>query len=388
MNKRKICIIMHNDLMDYPPMISLIDIMKELGEDIIYIGHYTDSPTTRRFEELGVKLIKLGCIRSNSDWTNLKIYKQYKKALSEQLKSLNLTSSDIIWYVYSQTSNFIHDILSRYRYVIHYFEYAPQNDSWKFRLLYPSYNQLEFVRKAIGIVHCEYNRGQIYRAINGLDKSPFILPNKPYVKEHSMDESGMPDDIKKLIMDVKHKVQGKKVILYQGFFASVERRLEEFCQAINQMPSDYVMIAMGKGPNNYYDVLKKKYQSDKILFIPFIIPPFHLYVTEMASIGVMSYSPHQKTHADVVNALYCAPNKIFEYGKYGKPMIANDVPALKYIFKEYHCGEVVDYPITPNAISTILEKLFSNYDMYSKGALEYYQSVDLIKIVKGILASI
>ena len=56
---------MHNDLMDYPPMISLIDIMKELGEDIIYIGHYTDSPTTRRFEELGVKLIKLGCIRSN-----------------------------------------------------------------------------------------------------------------------------------------------------------------------------------------------------------------------------------------------------------------------------------------------------------------------------------
>ena len=59
MNKRKICIIMHNDLMDYPPMISLIDIMKELGEDIIYIGHYTDSPTTRRFEELGVKLIKI-----------------------------------------------------------------------------------------------------------------------------------------------------------------------------------------------------------------------------------------------------------------------------------------------------------------------------------------
>lgn len=52
------------------------------------------------------------------------------------------------------------------------------------------------MRKAIGIVHCEYNRGQIYRAINGLDKSPFILPNKPYVKEHSMDESGMPDDIK------------------------------------------------------------------------------------------------------------------------------------------------------------------------------------------------
>ena len=39
--------------------------------------------------------------------------------------------------------------------------------------------------------------GRFIGAINGLDKSPFILPNKPYVKEHSMDESGMPDDIKK-----------------------------------------------------------------------------------------------------------------------------------------------------------------------------------------------
>ena len=68
MNKRKICIIMHNDLMDYPPMISLIDIMKELGEDIIYIGHYTDSPTTRRFEELGeINKIRLYKIKFRLD---------------------------------------------------------------------------------------------------------------------------------------------------------------------------------------------------------------------------------------------------------------------------------------------------------------------------------
>lgn len=71
-------------------------------------------------------------------------------------------------------------------------------------------------------------------------------------------------------MDVKHKVQGKKVILYQGFFASVERRLEEFCQAINQMPSDYVMIAMGKGPNNYYDVLKRNINLIKFFLYPLL----------------------------------------------------------------------------------------------------------------------
>lgn len=385
MAKRRICIIMHNDLMDYPPMISLIDIMKELNEDVIYVGHYTESPTTKRFVDMGVKLIKLGCLRTKSDIKNLKLYRDYRKSLARQLKLLNLTNDDIIWYVYSQTANFIHDILAAYRYIIHYFEYTVLNHSWKFRLLYPSYNQAEFAKKALGVIQCEYDRAQIFRALNGLEKSPFVLPNKPYVKEHSMDESQMPKEIKSLIHDVKLKIQGKKVILYQGFFASVERRLEEFCQAVNMMPSDYVMIAMGKGPNDYYDVLKRKYESNKIIFIPFIIPPFHLYITEMASIGVMSYSPHQKTHAGVVNALYCAPNKIFEYGKYGKPMIANNVPALKYIFSEYHCGEIVDYPITPNAIREVIEKLFADYASYSKGAIKYYESVDLVDIIRRIL---
>ena len=379
---------MHNDLMDYPPMISLIDIMKELGEDIVYIGHYTESPTTQRFEQMGIKLIKLGCIRTDSDIDNLKIYNRYRQHLSMELDNLKLSQTDTIWYVYSQTANFVHNIISRYRYVIHFFEYTAIQNSWKFRLLYPSFNQAKFIKNAVGIIHCEDTRGQIFRALYGLDNSPYIIPNKPYVKNQLMSESKMPEDVRELIGDVQKKIKGKKVILYQGFFASVERRLEEFCQAVNMMPSEYVMIAMGKGPRGYFDNLKMRYESEKIIFIPFILPPYHLHVTEMASIGVMSYSPHKKTHAGIINALFCAPNKIFEYGKYGKPMIANNVPALKNIFEKYHCGEIVDYPITPEAIVGALEKLFADYDTYSKGSLSYYESVDLFSIVKNILAKI
>ena len=386
--RRRIIIIMHNDLMDYPPMISLIDVLHDLGENVTYIGDYTESPTTKRFEVNGIKLYKLSCYRRGSFFQKYKTYKHYRNKLGKLLDNLQIKNEDIVWYVYSESANFIHDILNKYRYVIHYYEYTKQTYSWKYRLLYPSYNQTEFAKRAIGVVHCEYNRAQIFRAMNGLEVSPFVLPNKPYIKDSSMNEAHMPEDIRVLIDSVRQKVKGKKVILYQGYFESKERKLEEFCQAVNMMPDEYVMIAMGKGPDDSYNQLKKKYESDKILFIPFIIPPFHLYITQLASVGVLTYSPNALTHEGVVNVLYCAPNKIFEYGRYSKPMISNNIPGLNYIFDEYHCGEVIDYPITPEAIVDVLNKIFSNYEGYVEGAKMYYDSVNTVEIVKNILLKI
>ena len=60
----------------------------------------------------------------------------------------------------------------------------------------------------------------------------------------------------------------------------------------------------------------------------------------MASIGVLSYFPRSGSIGRTLNPLYCAPNKIFEYSKYGIPMISNDVPALRYSYMEFHCATV------------------------------------------------
>lgn len=386
-NSRRIFIIMHNNLMDYPPMISLIDILHDLGENVTYIGDYTDSPTTHRFEATGIKLYSLSCYRSGGIIKKFRTFTGYKKKLQSLLESLHITKSDLVWYVYSESANFVYDILEKYNYIIHYYEYTKQKYSWKYRLMSPGYNQKELAKNAVGIIHCEYNRAQIYRAMNGLERSPFILPNKPYIKDGTM-EDNIPEDIKKITDDVRQKTEGKKVILYQGYFESKERKLEEFCQAVANMPSEFVMIAMGKGPDDSYNQLKNKYESDRCLFIPFIIPPYHLFITQMASVGVLTYSPNVLTHEGVVNSLYCAPNKIFEYGRYSKPMISNNVPGLKYIFEEFHCGEVIEYPITPTNIVKVLNKIFNNYDDYVDGARNYYDSVDLKEIVSNILSEV
>ena len=247
MSEKRIIIIMHNDLMHYPPMISLIDILTELGEHVTYIGDYTESPTTRRFVSSGVNLIKLGYKRTGSQFNRLRAQFIYKKELKKILKNLAVNQLDLLWYVYSDSATFLHDLLSRYRYIVHYYEFDRLEYSWKFKLLYPSFDQSTLVQKAAGVVHCEYNRAQIFKGMTGLKKCPFVLPNKPYIKEGVLDEPNMPQNIKLLIDEIKQKTEGKKVILYQGIFNSSERKLEEFCQAVNLLQDDYVLIAMGRG---------------------------------------------------------------------------------------------------------------------------------------------
>jgi glycosyltransferase involved in cell wall biosynthesis len=152
------------------------------------------------------------------------------------------------------------------------------------------------------------------------------------------------------------------------------------------MSDDYVLIAMGKGGGEY-EKLKKEYGCDRILFVPFVRPPYHLLVTEMASVCVLSYFPSSETLSHTVNPIYCAPNKIFEYAKFGKPMISNDIPGLYYPFKIYNCGRCIKYPMSAEHVKGTLQEIFDNYDELSKGAIELYYSVDIKKIVAEIVNS-
>lgn len=101
--------------------------------------------------------------------------------------------------------------------------------------------------------------------------------------------------------------------------------------------------------------------------------------------GILSYVANGCDFAGVINPLYCAPNKIFEYAKFGIPMISNDLPGLTCIFKEYKCGETIKYPLTVEKIKNIIEKVSGNYSVYSEGARAYYDSVDVVDIVRSVL---
>ncbi len=121
MSKGRIFIIMHNNLMHYPPMISLIDILCEQGENVTYIGEFSESPTTRRFTSQGVNLVQLGYKREGSQFNRLKAQIRYKISLAKVLEKYHVSDEDLLWYVYSDSATFLHKLLAQYRYLVHYY---------------------------------------------------------------------------------------------------------------------------------------------------------------------------------------------------------------------------------------------------------------------------
>lgn len=381
---KRIIIIMDHDLVNYPPMQSLLTILVELGQEVLYIGVCSDSERKCFFEKMGVEFFDTFCKVYTSPYQIIKENRRYKKKIVELLTRCRVNSKDLIIYEFSSTTAyFLSDVLMPYSYIVLFYEFVNASRSWKYDLIYRSFNMQEFLKRASGLIHCEYNRAHICKGLYSLDKLPYILPNKPYLSDESFDH--IPSEIKNQVEDIKVKIQNKKVILYQGIFNSVERRLEDFCQAIYLMPDEYVLLAMGEGTSHYFKNLKQTYESDRVIFLPFIKSPYHLLVTQLAHIGVLTYYPLDNSVAGVLNPLYCAPNKIFEYSKYGIPMVSNDIPGLTLLFKEYNCGKSITYPITPDKVAETILLLFENYQYISDGATRYYNSVDLKFLVKDIL---
>lgn len=384
--KNRIIIISEHDLVKYPPMQSLLQILFELKREVCYIGYCSDKDTQHGFEKKNVVFYDLPCSFGKNilnRWINNIKYRRKFKAI---LKSLDLQKEDLVIYVHTDTAYYIHDLLEQYRYVVLFYEFINPCRSWKYKILYSSYSLSKLLKKSVGVIHCEYNRAQITKGLYNLDKLPYILPNKPYIDESIMIKTP-PEEISEILTRIKKITEGKNIILYQGIFNSKERRLEEFCQAMNLLPDNYVLLAMGEG-NEYYECLKSKYESDRVLFIPFIRPPYHLLITQLAAIGILSYFPVDNTYAGVINPLYCAPNKIFEYSKYSIPMISNDIPGTKGIFDKFGCGRVVCDPFTPEQIKDTILEIINNYSDYSKGTLEFYNSVDIKNIISDMLEDI
>lgn len=386
----KIIIIAKDDLVRYPPTLSLINVLLKLGKKVVCIGEYSDKERKKSLEQDGVKFIPI--FLELKDKTKYRIINwcfllwrkhKYSSKLKSLLHSQEVQKDDLIWFIYSNTAGYLQKAIERNPYVIQFYEFDNYFLDGKEKWFHPWYDARRFLSSAKALIHCEYNRAMITNGLFGLKTAPVILPNKPFEKD---EQTGIivPEEISHLVEEVKKNINGRKVILYQGIFNATERRLDEFCEAIELLPKDFVFIAMGGG-GDYHDLIKKKYNSNRIYFIPFIRPPYHLLITKLAHYGILTYNPVNSSYVGVINPLYCAPNKIFEYGKFGIPMIANDVPGLKLIFEVYKCGKTISFPITPKRIAETILNMEKKYEELSKGARSYYESVDVEELVKEVL---
>ncbi len=162
----------------------------------------------------------------------------------------------------------------------------------------------------------------------------------------------------------------RKVVLYQGVFGP-DRDVAPYARAIEKMGGDFALYLMGptSTPESQEYV---RHLCDEFSCVTF------------AWAGLMPYTPTWNNRYSPFNALYCAPNKIWEYTRFGLPVIASDVPGIRLALERGDFGCVVDAG-DEATIARAIEDIDARHDEMTKNSRTYYDSVDFDALVADSL---
>ena len=371
----KITIVHVGDFLLYPPVISLIQnlMQNEIKVDVISSTEYTRIPHWMKdsdffnyiYAPFNVNAgVKAKLIRAFSD----------KKRIRNTVKE-SMRTSDLLWTTTDVTVKILGNLVLDYKHVmqlmelIQYFPHFTKIKSLAFPLD-------EYARKAHKVVVPDLDRAYIQQAWWNLPELPIILPNKPY----SLETGELSSET--LLALEKIKSEKRKVILYTGIITP-ERNIEDFAKAL-QGSKDFVLYMIGRSPigENYIEQLLHNHPN--IEYLGYHTAPAHLAFIQYAYIGLTPYVPTKSKLHPVINALYCAPNKIYEYSAFGVPMVGTNVLGLLRPFEQFGIGKCVK-DMSPASILDSIQYIDAHHNEMNENCYKFFRKDDLNKIVHDIL---
>ena len=242
------------------------------------------------------------------------------------------------------------------------------------------YDKVPFYKFLIGlsvnkfntVVVPEINRAFIFKVWFKMNKIPLILPNKPNYDNLNLKTNNTLND-QEIINAIVKFVGNRKMLLYQGLIAN-DRKFNGVVDFVKDSP-DYCLVLIGKNIG-YLEEINN--DCENVYYAGFFTPPSHLEVTKLAHICIMSYDTTS------LNKVYCAPNKMWEYTKFNKPILSQNLPGVELIFNKYLIGEVCDVNDLNNVTNSII-KIDENYLKYAENSFKFYNSINYKEEVSHIL---
>lgn len=373
----KIVLIYVGELLHCPPAMSVGAALNDMDIDIKFITFNDDTQAFKEYfrNKNNIEFCDIGKSNLNKSfiYKSLDLYFLHKKIWDYIDKFYD--SNTLIWIISNGSLKYLGNKILKYNYILHLLELNEELYYIESKHILPM--SRVYAKKAKCIIECEYNRAHITKAWWELDRIPNVLCNKPYDNYLITKKSSITSDVNNKI--TIESLRKKKIILYQGNI-SKERPLQPFYDAVKKLGKDFVLVAMTNGGNPMDLKTECQYYH-----IPFVNPPFHLEITSHAYIGILSYIPIKNSYS-ILNTLYCAPNKIWEYARFGIPMIGNDVPALKNHFDIHKDGLVIDLNNT-ESIYNAIRAIDKEYSYFSNKSLEFYSKYNFREEVNKILLS-
>lgn len=348
-----------------PPVISTLLSLSDLGFKITLITVDINEYWKNELESRNIQYIVIPDKKTRNCLGKIVEYLNFKKKVFGILQERgNDVNETILWIVGGNTVFCLGKQLNRYRFILQLQELYENIGSYKNTFK-------KVINHAEAVFVNEYNRAILYQCWYNMKKRPYVIPNKPYF----IDTNSTFDLSLYVDADSLERIKNSKVILFQGQIVSY-RDLSPYIRAAKEI-GGYQIVLLG----NEYGMMDKYRQiDDSLIYIKRIPAPQYLGITALAHICLITYDSRS------LNNAYCAPNKIFEYGAYGKPMVGNDIPGLKVIEK-FNAGLLVDEE-NVESIKDALKRIESDYGAYSIGAKCLYENVDNKKTLLDVLQSI
>lgn len=366
----RITLITSERLNEFPPVITLLSTLERLGHEVTYITPYRDID----FDNLGLcRARHLFCAGAPDEKLTLYYSNRYAASAAFHTERIlrshyirqiptkfraELDRADVVWVLHENTfllgGKRFADNLGDYLYTM--YELCIKNGRVPEIYDYAA-------RKAKLAVVPEYNRAHIAKAYYALPHLPAIIPNKPL--DHPR-ERNLPISDPVIAAKIDQlKQNGKKIVMYMGILSS-ERPLEPVIEAVNQTDA-YVLAVLG-GRTPYLDRLEKQ-MGDRFVYLGAVKPPHHLEVASHADVAYISYVANNRS----INAVFCAPNKVYEFAGFGIPMLCNDNPGLKYTVEYYGMGICAE-DLSAETIRKSLETISEEESTMSQAAIRYYEA--------------
>ncbi len=361
----KIIVINKDRLEKIPPLISVINILSDLGHDVHVITGGLTENQQRRFEERGIAYETHNYASASGRLKKIYQYISFRKTVKQRLSEL---SFDLLWIEGGNTIRSLGKSILPYPYILQISEMYENHK--------PILKAIDSViHNAKAVMIPEYNRAVIYQTWFKLTKRPIVLPNKPEALPSSEECQATLERYN----DILNPIKNKKIILYQGGISRT-RMLDRIAMAMKELGDEYHLLLIG--PEQDKGVLQDIQQANSnVSHIDFIPAPNYLAFCKIAHVGVVCYAPES------LNNIFCAPNKICEYSEFSLPMLGNDIPGLKFTIAQSGAGVVVN----PNSVDSIVDgfrKIDSEYQTFRERARLFNESVDNERTIDNCLKDI
>lgn len=374
----KVNIFLFESIMYYPPTISLIQCLLKNGYHVHVVAQKVSELDSEIKEHAHFSFTEIIRNCSGSPVSRIRDRRRIENLLRQELK--NVGPSDVIWTVNPLVVRCLGKDLLPYgdRHIMQLLEL--KNDLPLFKgARRLRFDLSRYGRNASKVVVAETNRAYIQKVMWNLKELPYVIPNKPYVYPEPAESEDVTSVLDKM------KAESRKIIIYLGVL-DPDREFAAFAKAIETVKDEYCLYLFGKyAPENKkeFESLCEKYSC--INYMGFFTPPKHLSFLQNAYIALTPYMPGVVGRGfEKLNALYCAPNKIYEYAGSNLPMIGTDVLGLKEPFDKYGIGTCCKN-LEVDTIVQAIRYVDAHHDDMIQNCREFYDAVDLDQIITEIV---